>query len=358
MTFKSMLLFKSKSGSRRLASKSPVEQVTVCKVAAPTELVHEWTNESSAETRDEPNPVRSVAPKPVESFVTSAISEATDMVNYVKTIVLMDVSERNGKGKASAVQPASKIVNVKGSPFTLTKLIKTLDKQEREVEKLHKQLEEAEQKVMGAKKEQKMKKLQQQLNNAEQKVMDTRSRMKALADKFELRGILNDECDECDKGDKGFDERLKKVLADGINAVSVAGEEVLYFTKQLMSTIEESARQALPPDKTESQTEYGTEYGTESQTEYGTESQTEYGTEYGTESQTEYGTEYGTKSQNQSKDQSESENQSENQSENCVKDISKEECEEGVNPKRLFISVLVEASDEMFNDADENKREE
>ena len=118
------------------------------------------------------------------------------------------------------------------------------------------------------------------------------------------------------------------MLADGINAVSFAGEEVLYFTKQLMSTIEESARQALPPDKTESQTEYGTEYGT--------------------------------KSQNQSKDQSESEseNQSENQSENCVKDISKEECEEGVNPKRLFISVLVEASDEMFNDADENKREE
>jgi hypothetical protein len=51
------------------------------------------------------------------------------------------------------------------------------------------------------------------------------------------------------------------VLADGINAVSFAGEEVLYFTKQLMSTIEESARQALPPNKTESQTEYyGTEY--------------------------------------------------------------------------------------------------
>jgi len=339
-----MLLFKSKSvsGSRRLASKSPVEQVTVCKDAAPIVLTHEWTiNEASAETREEvetreePNPVQSLAPNPVESFVTSVLSEAADMVDYIKTIILTDDNKKSGmgntralqpaskiskivkatespsgKGEASALQPASKVVKVKGSPFTLSRLIKTLDNQEREVEKLQKQLDEAEQEVMGAKKERKMKKLEQQLIKADQKVKDTRSRIKALADKFELRGILDD---------KGFDERLEEVLADGVKVVSSAREEVLYFTKKLVSTIEDTAREALFPDETE----YGTEYGSE------------YGTEYGSE--------------DESESERENENQSENQkAKNQSENQSKDRVEDSVNPKNLSICVEVEAGNGMF----------
>ena len=327
-----------KSKSRHIASKSPVEQVTVCKVADPTELKHERTNEASAKARDEPNPVQSLAPNPVESFVTSVISEAADMVKDIKTIISMDDNKRSGKGNTRALQPASeivkatespsgkgkarplqsasKVVKVKGSPFTLSRLIKTLDKQEREVEKLQKQLDEAKQEVMGARKEKKMKekkikKLEQQLNKAEQKVMDTRSRMKALGDKFELRGILNDIDD-----DDEFDERLEEVLEDGIKVVSYAGEELLYFTKLLMSTMEKTAREALFPygaddDETESQTEYGTDDESESD------------------------------NFNERKNH----NQSENQSEDRVEDSSNKGCEDGVNPKRL---TEVEASNGIF----------
>ena len=335
-----------KSKSRHIASKSPVEQVTVCKVADPTELKHERTNEASAKARDEPNPVQSLAPNPVESFVTSVISEAADMVKDIKTIISMDDNKRSGKGNTRALQPASeivkatespsgkgkarplqsasKVVKVKGSPFTLSRLIKTLDKQEREVEKLHKQLDEAKQEVMGARKEKKIKKLEQQLNKAEQKVMDTRSRMKALGDKFELRGILNDidDDDEFDKrleevdDDDEFDERLEEVLEDGIKVVSYAGEELLYFTKLLMSTMEKTAREALFPygaddDETESQTEYGTDDESESD------------------------------NFNERKNH----NQSENQSEDRVEDSSNKGCEDGVNPKRL---TEVEASNGIF----------
>jgi len=327
-----------KSKSCHIASKSPVGQVTVCKVADPTELKPERTNEASAKARDEPNPVQSLAPNPVESFVTSVISEAADMVKDIKTIISMDDNKRSGKGNTRALQPASeivkatespsgkgkarplqsasKVVKVKGSPFTLSRLIKTLDKQEREVEKLQKQLDEAKQEVMGARKEKKMKekkikKLEQQLNKAEQKVMDTRSRMKALGDKFELRGILNDIDD-----DDEFDERLEEVLEDGIKVVSYAGEELLYFTKLLMSTMEKTAREALFPygaddDETESQTEYGTDDESESD------------------------------NFNERKNH----NQSENQSEDRVEDSSNKGCEDGVNPKRL---TEVEASNGIF----------
>ena len=214
----------------------------------------------------------------------------------------------SGKGEASALQPASKVVKVKGSPFTLSRLIKTLDNQEREVEKLQKQLK---QEVMGARKEKKIKKLEQQLNKAEQKVMDTRSRMKALGDKFELRGILNDIDD-----DDEFDERLEEVLEDGIKVVSYVGEELLYLTKLLMSTMEKTAREALFPygaddDETESQTEYGTDDVSESD------------------------------NFNERKNH----NQSENQSEDRVEDSSNKGCEDGVNPKRL---TEVEASNGIF----------
>ena len=242
-----------------------------------------------------------------QSFVASVISEAADMVKDIKTIISTDDNKRSGKGKARPLQPASKVVKVKGSPFTLSRLIKTLDKQEQEVEKLQKQLK---QEVMGARKEKKIKKHEQQLNKAEQKVMDTRSRMKALGDKFELRGILNDIDD-----DDEFDERLEEVLEDGIKVVSYAGEE-LYFTKLLMSTMEKTAREALFPygaddDETESQTEYGTDDESESD------------------------------NFNERKNH----NQSENQSEDRVEDSSNKGCEDGVNPKRL---TEVEASNGIF----------
>jgi hypothetical protein len=256
-----------------------------------------------------------------QSFVASVISEAADMVKDIKTIISTDDNKRSGKGKARPLQPASKVVKVKGSPFTLSRLIKTLDKQEQEVEKLQKQLK---QEVMGARKEKKIKKLEQQLNKAEQKVMDTRSRMKALGDKFELRGILNDidDDDEFDKrleevdDDDEFDERLEEVLEDGIKVVSYVGEELLYLTKLLMSTMEKTAREALFPygaddDETESQTEYGTDDESESD------------------------------NFNERKNH----NQSENQSEDRVEDSSNKGCEDGVNPKRL---TEVEASNGIF----------
>jgi len=243
-----------------------------------------------------------------QSFVASVISEAADMVKDIKTIISTDDNKRSGKGKARPLQPASKVVKVKGSPFTLSRLIKTLDKQEQEVEKLQKQLK---QEVMGARKEKKIKKLEQQLNKAEQKVMDTRSRMKALGDKFELRGILNDIDD-----DDEFDERLEEVFEDGIKVVSYVGEELLYLTKLLMSTMEKTAREALFPygaddDETESQTEYGTDDESESD------------------------------NFNERKNH----NQSENQSEDRVEDSSNKGCEDGVNPKRL---TEVEASNGIF----------
>jgi hypothetical protein len=43
--------------SRRLVSKSPVEQITAPTVAAPTELVQDCPTQTQEETRDEPNPL-------------------------------------------------------------------------------------------------------------------------------------------------------------------------------------------------------------------------------------------------------------------------------------------------------------
>ena len=106
------------------------------------------------------------------------------------------------------------------------------------------------------------------------------------------------------------------MLEDGIKVVSYAGEELLYFTKLLMSTMEKTAREALFPygaddDETESQTEYGTDDESESD------------------------------NFNERKNH----NQSENQSEDRVEDSSNKGCEDGVNPKRL---TEVEASNGIF----------
>jgi Mg2+ and Co2+ transporter CorA len=165
---------------------------------------------------------------------------ADDVVTIISTDT--NTNEESGGSKASAVQPATKVVKVKGGPFALTRLIKKLDKQEKEVEKIGKQLDEAEQQVMNSQQEQKVKKLEQQLSKAEERVMNTRKKMKALADKFELRDILNDIDD-----DEEFEERLDEVLEDGVDVFSYAGEEVLYSTQRLISAITKTANQAIFP---------------------------------------------------------------------------------------------------------------
>lgn len=196
---------------RRLASSESSVKQKVCKETAATVLVHDWSTQEelreeqpvmvsedrdktcSEEARDEFNPLESFS-----SIVASLIAEATSMaVADDQTI-----SEDESVGTA-AVQPASERLKVKGSPITLARLIMKLDKQDREVEKLGKQLHTAEQQVMNDKQEQKMKKLQQQLDKAEQQVMNTRKRINALSEKFELHDILKD---------AEFEERLGDVL--------------------------------------------------------------------------------------------------------------------------------------------------
>ena len=158
-----------------------------------------------------------------------SFDETITMRDDMQTIIEADLDEDDGKGKMfgrSKKKERFRSTSVKGSPATLAKEIKKFEKLERKVEKAEKRITKAEQKIY----------------RSEQKQLKARRKIKALSEKFELRGIVNyiDGDEKADVGD---------VLLDG--AEDDAGDDDATYATRLAESIGQAATDAIFPVLTE-----------------------------------------------------------------------------------------------------------
>jgi len=235
MTFKEMFL------ARRLVSKS--KQNT---------SADDWSDadgriDSFDESRDELNPlerffsdaasVLSGAATEVASVtgpvLSGAATEVASVVEDVNSIIAADaeLSAEKEVKKSLSKSNREEWKEVKGSPSTLAKELKKLDKLERKVEKAEKQIMKS---IM---------KTEKQIDKAEQEQTKTRLKIKALSHKFELQSMMKDG----DGDDEMADERVREVLKDGTDGLSVAGEEVVGYVPRLVTSVNRTATKKIFP---------------------------------------------------------------------------------------------------------------
>ncbi|KAK1744520.1 hypothetical protein QTG54_005053 [Skeletonema marinoi] len=228
MTFKEMFF------ARRVASKSKQNTGTEA---------DDWSNQdedervdSFEESRDELNPLERFISGAASVF-SGAATEVGSVVEDVTSIIAadaeLDAEKEVKKSLSKSNKEREEWKKVKGSPSTLAKELKKLDKLERKVEKAEKQIMKN---IM---------KTEKQIDKAEQEQTKTRLKIKALSHKFELQSMMKD--GDGDDNDEMADERVREVLKDGVDGLSVAGEEVVGYVPRLVTSVNRTATKKIFP---------------------------------------------------------------------------------------------------------------
>ena len=166
--------------SQRLSGKQGVSNVsTNNRKAEPVSLYKEQRAETNSDEARDVHPMARLFDD-ASSVISGAMSEAASMANDVKMIIAADVDDDvSALGEERSVaQPES--IQVYGGPKDLARLIKDLGQQEKKMEKLG-----------------------QEYINAEKDVRNTRKRIKALSEKLNLEGVINEDEQEDDAGSLG-----------------------------------------------------------------------------------------------------------------------------------------------------------
>eukprot|EP00985_Skeletonema_marinoi_P011085 scaffold5233_cov145-Skeletonema_marinoi.AAC.12 len=166
--------------SQRLSGKQGVSNVsTNNRKAEPVLLYKEQRAETSSDETRDVHPMARLFDD-ASSVISGAMSEAASMANDVKMIIAADVDDDvSALGEERSVaQPEP--IQVYGGPSDLARLIKDLGQQEKKMEKLG-----------------------QEYINAEKDVRNTRKRIKALSEKLNLEGVINEDEQEDDEGSLG-----------------------------------------------------------------------------------------------------------------------------------------------------------
>eukprot|EP00577_Skeletonema_sp_RCC1716_P017646 CAMPEP_0113404740 /NCGR_PEP_ID=MMETSP0013_2-20120614/18563_1 /TAXON_ID=2843 ORGANISM="Skeletonema costatum, Strain 1716" /NCGR_SAMPLE_ID=MMETSP0013_2 /ASSEMBLY_ACC=CAM_ASM_000158 /LENGTH=255 /DNA_ID=CAMNT_0000290387 /DNA_START=59 /DNA_END=826 /DNA_ORIENTATION=+ /assembly_acc=CAM_ASM_000158 len=245
MTFKEMFL------ARRVASKSKQNMGS---------KADDWSNQdederldSFDESRDELNPlerffsdaasVLSGAATEVASVtgpvLSGAATEVANVVEDVNSIIAadaeLDAEKELKKSLSKSNEEREEWKKVKGSPSTLAKELKKLDKLERKVEKAEKQIMKN---IM---------KTEKQIDKAEEEQTKARLKIKALSHKFELQSMMQDDDDDDDDNDEMADERVREVLKDGAGGLAVAGEGAVSYVPRLVTSVNRTATKKIFP---------------------------------------------------------------------------------------------------------------
>ena len=168
-------------------STSPVKQVASTKnrEAEPVLLYKEQREEIYSEEIN-PEETRDVHPMArlfddASSLISDALSGAASMAEDVQSIIAADVDDVSALGEERSVaQYRPEPIQVYGGPNDLARLIKDVGQQEKKMEKLG-----------------------QEYINAEKDVRNTRKRIKALSEKLNLEGVINEDEQEDDEGSLG-----------------------------------------------------------------------------------------------------------------------------------------------------------
>eukprot|EP00984_Skeletonema_dohrnii_P021340 scaffold10642_cov155-Skeletonema_dohrnii-CCMP3373.AAC.7 len=208
----------------------------------------DWSDadgDSFDESRDELNPlerffsdaasVLSGAATEVASVtgpvLSGAATEVASVVEDVNSIIAADaeLSAEKEVKKSLSKSKREEWKQVKGSPSTLAKELKKLDKLERKVEKAEKQIMKS---IM---------KTEKKIDKAEEEQTKTRLKIKALSHKFELQSVMQDDDDEM------ADERVREVLKDGAGGLAVAGEGAVGYVPRLVTSVNRTATKKIFP---------------------------------------------------------------------------------------------------------------
>jgi|Transcript_19450 hypothetical protein len=224
MTFKEMFF------ARRVASKSKQNTGTEA---------DDWSNQdedervdSFEESRDELNPLERFISGATSVF-SGAATEVGSIAEDVQSIIAADAeldAEKEVK-KSLSKSNREEWKEVKGSPSTLAKELKKLDKLERKVEKAEKQIMKS---IM---------KTEKRIDKAEGEQTKTRLKIKALSHKFELQSMMKDDDDD----DEMADERVREVLKDGAGGLAVAGEGAIGYVPRLVTSVNRTATKKIFP---------------------------------------------------------------------------------------------------------------
>lgn len=210
--------------------------------------------DSFEESRDELNPFERFL-SDASTVFSGAVTEAASMTEDVKSIISADLDEeeddyddeedkdkdedkdeqeekktaKSTRGSKSKKDKSRNVMKVKGSPSTLAKEIKKLDKLERQVEKAEKDILKA------------IEKTEKEIDKAELEQEKTRKKIKGLTRKFELEKFMRRDDEEFE------DESVKEVLKDGAEGLHEAGESVVGYLPRLVGSVNRTATESIFP---------------------------------------------------------------------------------------------------------------
>ncbi len=227
--------------ARRLASKAKANQSTTESVASEFE---DTRGDSFDDDRDDMNPLERFL-SDAGSVFSGAVTEAASMAEDAKSIISADLSEdeedededededeqdkKKSKSTRASKSKKDKSNEVKGSPATLAKEIKKLDKLERQVEK-------AERDIMKA-----IEKTEKEIDKAEEEQEKSRRKIKLLTRKFVLERFMH-------RDEEDFaDEEVGEVLKEGGDGTKGAGESVVEYIPRLVGSVNRSATKKIFP---------------------------------------------------------------------------------------------------------------
>eukprot|EP00984_Skeletonema_dohrnii_P021342 scaffold10642_cov155-Skeletonema_dohrnii-CCMP3373.AAC.9 len=192
--------------------------------------------DSFEESRDELNPLErfiSGATSVFSGAATEVGSIAEDVQSIIAADAELDAEKEVKKSLSKSNKEKEEWKKVKGSPSTLAKELKKLDKLERKVEKAEKQIMKN---IM---------KTEKKIDKAEQEQTKTRLKIKALSHKFELQSMMKD--GDGDGDDEMANERVREVLKDGADGLTFAGEEVGGYVPRLVTAVNRTATKKIFP---------------------------------------------------------------------------------------------------------------
>ena len=192
------------------------------------------------------------------SAVATALREATSMADDMHTIITTDIDTEDSVEEAqdeeqNTVQPAKNTIKVIGNPATATLARPTKETsacETREDEANARQSTSSSMEVKGSpatlaklmmkldKKEKQIEKLKRQLNKTELEVVETKMTIRALAAKF--RGVLNGD-DQSYDDQTEYDESVWDDEERDNDAIDLA----LWYTPSQLSALEKAVSQAI-----------------------------------------------------------------------------------------------------------------
>ena len=186
----------------------------------------------------------------VSSAVATALQEAASMADDMHTIITTDIDEAIVKEaqveEQNTVQPAKSTIKVIGNPAAATLAQPTKETsacETREDEANARQSTSSSMEVKGSpatlaklmmkldKKEKQVEKLKRQLNKTELEVVETKMTIKALAAKSKFRGVLNGDGDQTEYDESVWDDEERELA--------------LWYTPSQLSALEKAVSQAI-----------------------------------------------------------------------------------------------------------------